>query len=309
MDPERPIEKMLRDCAKKRRDEAGAPIELHPANRRLLQAEVARHAPKPNPQARWFNFPGGFQPRLAWALCVLTITAVGATLLLPGLNHRARKTELALLTATPAHSPAPVPPDMPATRNLPATGEIKEAKKKTSDAEVQAMRQIEAGFSDRLENDAAKDHVAPAQHAAPASPAAVSGVGGAGEFIAHTAVTNTDAKLADNREGSFAITEAPAPLRAAPALPSRTRRGGNRNGRSNRSSGKLLLQQRRGGGQSPRRPTRQPKRRRCDANLKFATLCASRPPSEPGSLGNRQRRVFRRRQRGPGFIPNGAKRK
>ena len=219
MDPERPIEKMLRDCAKKRREEAGAPIELHPANRRRLQAEVARLTPKPHPQGRWFSFPGGFRPRLAWALCILTIAAVGATLLLPSLNHRARRTQLALLTATPAHSPAPAPSDMPATRNLPAAGDIKVAKEKASDAGVQAMRQIETRFSERLENAAAKDHVAPAQNAAPASPTAASGGGGAGGFIAHTAVTNADAKLADNREGSLATTEALAPLRSAPAPP------------------------------------------------------------------------------------------
>ena len=41
-EPERPIEKLLRAAAKKRRDEAGAPFELHPADRRLLQGEVAR---------------------------------------------------------------------------------------------------------------------------------------------------------------------------------------------------------------------------------------------------------------------------
>ena len=40
-EPERPIEKLLRDAAQKRRDEAGAPLELHSATRRLLQGEVA----------------------------------------------------------------------------------------------------------------------------------------------------------------------------------------------------------------------------------------------------------------------------
>ena len=42
MEPERPIEKLLRDAGKKRRDDAGAPFELHPAARRLLQGEVAQ---------------------------------------------------------------------------------------------------------------------------------------------------------------------------------------------------------------------------------------------------------------------------
>ena len=36
MEPERPIEKLLRAWAKKRREDAGADLELHPADRRLL---------------------------------------------------------------------------------------------------------------------------------------------------------------------------------------------------------------------------------------------------------------------------------
>ena len=45
MNDERPIEKLLRRYAKKRRDEAGA-SELHPATRRVLQGEVARQYPR-----------------------------------------------------------------------------------------------------------------------------------------------------------------------------------------------------------------------------------------------------------------------
>ena len=41
-EPERLLEKLLRDCAKKRGEETGAGMVLHPANRRLLQEEVAR---------------------------------------------------------------------------------------------------------------------------------------------------------------------------------------------------------------------------------------------------------------------------
>ena len=46
MNDDRPIEKLLRRYAKTRRDEAGAPLELHPATRRLLQGEVSRQFPK-----------------------------------------------------------------------------------------------------------------------------------------------------------------------------------------------------------------------------------------------------------------------
>jgi hypothetical protein len=50
MNDERPIEKLLRRYAKKRRDEAGDPLALHPATRRLLQGEVARQYPKSAPE-------------------------------------------------------------------------------------------------------------------------------------------------------------------------------------------------------------------------------------------------------------------
>ncbi len=42
MPEERDIEKSLRDWANRRRADAGAPVELHPATRRQLQAEVSR---------------------------------------------------------------------------------------------------------------------------------------------------------------------------------------------------------------------------------------------------------------------------
>ena len=50
MEPDRPIEKLLRDWAKKRREETPADFDLHPADRRLLQNQIAeqfgqQHAP------------------------------------------------------------------------------------------------------------------------------------------------------------------------------------------------------------------------------------------------------------------------
>jgi len=47
MEPERKIEKWLRAFAKRRRADAGEPMKLHPATRRLLQAEVARMSRPP----------------------------------------------------------------------------------------------------------------------------------------------------------------------------------------------------------------------------------------------------------------------
>jgi hypothetical protein len=55
MDEERPIEKLLRRYARKRKDDAGAPLELHPATRRLLQEEVSRQYPTANKKKAAFS--------------------------------------------------------------------------------------------------------------------------------------------------------------------------------------------------------------------------------------------------------------
>jgi len=44
-DPNQKMEELLKACAKQRREQAGAPFELHPATRRLLQGEVRRLLP------------------------------------------------------------------------------------------------------------------------------------------------------------------------------------------------------------------------------------------------------------------------
>ena len=89
MNDERPIEKLLRRYAKKRRDAAGSSVELHPATRRLLQGEVARQlgaerrAP-PNARRRFFNFEFLIfkSPRLAWAVPLFGLLAISAWFLL-----------------------------------------------------------------------------------------------------------------------------------------------------------------------------------------------------------------------------------
>lgn len=91
MNDERPIEKLLRRYAKKRRDAAGPPVELHPATRRLLHGEIGRQlagaqrttsgarqssdsgSPLGSFQSRW----KGWLPRLAWAVPLLGLFAVG----------------------------------------------------------------------------------------------------------------------------------------------------------------------------------------------------------------------------------------
>src|SRR5436305_13435790 len=62
------IEELLKSYAKKRRDEMGAPIELHPAVRKMLQGEVARQRPTPPADRKSiFSVLLQFWPRFAVA--------------------------------------------------------------------------------------------------------------------------------------------------------------------------------------------------------------------------------------------------
>src|SRR3954468_16845893 len=62
------IEELLKAYAKKRREEMGAPVELHPATRKMLQAEVERQRPAPAPERRSiFSLLLQFWPRSAMA--------------------------------------------------------------------------------------------------------------------------------------------------------------------------------------------------------------------------------------------------
>ncbi|HVV71396.1 MAG TPA: hypothetical protein VHI52_07845 [Verrucomicrobiae bacterium] len=60
-DPERPIEKLLRDYAERRRQECRSPLELHPVDRKILQGEVAQvyggAGQEPRRSVLWFLRP------------------------------------------------------------------------------------------------------------------------------------------------------------------------------------------------------------------------------------------------------------
>jgi hypothetical protein len=79
--PERKIEELLRTYGAKRRVDAGPPLELHPINRRLLQAEVARVRGQAAQPARrvpsWLNSVMALWPRLAFAAAMVAILGIG----------------------------------------------------------------------------------------------------------------------------------------------------------------------------------------------------------------------------------------
>jgi hypothetical protein len=126
MEPERPIERVLRAFARKRREQAGGPLALHPVNRRLLQEEVARQQQPANRKvSRWDWWTS---PRLAGALAaVILIGSCGAFLLFRGSEHEAEFSIASQPMDRPAESeavpsPPTVRPQPPPASAAPASG-------------------------------------------------------------------------------------------------------------------------------------------------------------------------------------------
>ena len=71
---------LLRAFARRRKEQAGAPFDLHPATRHLLQAEVARMAPRMKERVR----KAAFLPRLILTVSGFAVVIVCAFILLQG---------------------------------------------------------------------------------------------------------------------------------------------------------------------------------------------------------------------------------
>jgi hypothetical protein len=107
IEPERPIENLLRAAAKKRRDDAGAPLELHPATRRLLQGEAARKfAAAQRPSRLFFQGLAQLWPRFAWGVGMLAALTVIVWLLVPAPVKNGPHALLAKNQPVPAPGPA-----------------------------------------------------------------------------------------------------------------------------------------------------------------------------------------------------------
>src|SRR3989442_5076631 len=94
-DPNRNLEEQLTAWARKRREEAGAPFELHRATRRMLQDEVARTFPKKSDEAAaesagWWKM---FWPRFALAGSLCLVMVILAGILLPGIARSKSKAQ------------------------------------------------------------------------------------------------------------------------------------------------------------------------------------------------------------------------
>jgi type II secretory pathway pseudopilin PulG len=92
MEEERKIEKLLRAYAKKRRADAGDPLKLHPAARRLLQAEVARRRARPE-EGDSLSLWALFRQQWAFLMGFALIIFVAATMLLPALSSSKKKAQ------------------------------------------------------------------------------------------------------------------------------------------------------------------------------------------------------------------------
>ncbi len=81
-EPEKKIEELLQSYSRKRREDAGAPLEMHPATRRMLQGEVARQHSKPGEASSerprpWWKTLLLFGPKYAGAIGMFAILALG----------------------------------------------------------------------------------------------------------------------------------------------------------------------------------------------------------------------------------------
>ena len=88
MEPERQIEKLLRASAKKRRDKMGAPLELHPATRRLLQDEAARRAPRRGEHGFFQTLLVLLRRRLVLVSGVAAVVVAGAWVLVTRISSK-----------------------------------------------------------------------------------------------------------------------------------------------------------------------------------------------------------------------------
>src|SRR2546428_5581319 len=107
-DPDNKMEELLKAYAEKRRKEAGAPFDMHPATRRLLQGEVARRWAKDQRQSPSFlQLLINFWPRLAFAISAVLLLRVVARLSTPDSGRKLRTQLAPNAKKTPASPPAP----------------------------------------------------------------------------------------------------------------------------------------------------------------------------------------------------------
>ena len=212
-EPERPIEKLLRACARKRRDEAGEPFALHPATRRLLQGEVTgAFARDKCPADSFSRLLARLWPRVAWGVALFAVLAIAVWVLIPGASKGQKeallaKNELAAEAAR-AKALAPPPAAVPEPVSAPPEAAARAAKAVSADADRAASRQVPT------------PHAFGANYAAPAKarPEAPVETAAAERVAPVTRVPNDDFKTDEAQKQLAESTSNLAPTRKAVAV-------------------------------------------------------------------------------------------
>jgi hypothetical protein len=162
-EPERPIEKLLRASAKRRREQAGDAWEIHPATRQVLQGEVARRfGRKREGKPGWFGwFLGQGWVRPMGALAGLGAVAVAVWISVEG--FQSSKNPSALLAKneqdrrTAAEPSAPAPPATDSASGRTERVDAGKSTKELLDDSAPALRQDESLAASAKQMELAKD--------------------------------------------------------------------------------------------------------------------------------------------------------
>lgn len=139
-EPERKIEELLRAYAQKRREQAGNCFELHPATRRLLQAEVARVFPQKNGAGSWLSFLGLMWVRAGLAVSILLVLGVTVYVMHPWEKQPSQFAAAPTMPSpapTTVNAPAPVAPapvEALATESAPLDKALADSEVRVKDA-------------------------------------------------------------------------------------------------------------------------------------------------------------------------------
>jgi hypothetical protein len=107
-EPDKKMDELLRTYARKRREDAGEPLEMHPATRRLLQAEAARLRPREaTPQRTLWSWLALRWPRVGFAVGVFALLAVAVWNWMPDRSRSSSPSLLAKQEKVAPDAPAP----------------------------------------------------------------------------------------------------------------------------------------------------------------------------------------------------------
>jgi len=106
-EPEKKIDELLRAYARKRREDAGEPLEVHPATRRILQGEVTKlRGGKARESRSWWQSLLLVWPRFAAAFAIFMMLALGVWVFVQNERRQPQAvTDMAARGTAPAEQP------------------------------------------------------------------------------------------------------------------------------------------------------------------------------------------------------------